>query len=260
MCGPCSAGQRADLIALLEREQSLLRRGIAGETVITVEVIGADVGQHGDIARQAVRKVDLIAREFEHIDAVFGERIARKDRQADVAAHQRRDARAFQHVGYERSHRRFAVGAGDADDAVRRQIGRGLGKKFDVAKDRHAGFARMIGDRMAVERHAGRHDDAGKADKVDLQRIADVGAERHRSIARRLAFVPRGHACPAGDQRRAGRQPRARQSQHRIAATGEGARGDHRSLSVASPASARTIETIQKRTTTVDSGQPNCSK
>ena len=62
------------------------------------------------------------------------------------------------------------------------------------------------------------------------------------------------------EQLLAGRQPRARQSQHRIAATGKGARGDHRSLSVASPASARTIETIQKRTTTVDSGQPNCSK
>ena len=60
--------------------------------------------------------------------------------------HQRRNARAFQHMGDKRGHRRFAVGAGDADDAVRRQIGRGFGKQFDIAEDRHTGRAGMVGD------------------------------------------------------------------------------------------------------------------
>ncbi len=143
---------------------------------------------------------------------------------------------------------------------MRRQVGARFGKQLDVADDRHMRLARVRGDRVAIERNARRDDDAGKTDQVDLERIADIGAERHRIVARFLAVVPRRDARAAGDERLDGRQTRARQSQHRIAATGKGARGDHRSFKVASPASARTIETIQKRMTTVDSGQPSCSK
>src|SRR3546814_145671 len=209
---------------------------------------------------RSVRKVDLITRQFEDVNAAFRQRLTRQDRQADVAAHQRRHARAFEHVGDERGDGRLAVGAGDADRLVRRQIAFGFGEKFDVADDRDMRFARVRGDRVAVERHAGRNDDPRETNQIDLERVADVGAERHRFVARVLALVPRGDAGAAGDECLDRREPRARQSQHRIAATGKGARGDHRSFKVASPASARTIETIQKRMTTVDSGQPSCSK
>ena len=143
---------------------------------------------------------------------------------------------------------------------MRRQIALGLGEKFDVADHGHMRLARVRGDGVTVQGDAGRDHDAGEADKVDVERVADVGAERHRLVAGFLAVVPGGDARAAGDERLDSRETRARQSQYRIAAAGKDARGDHRSFKVASPASARTIETIQKRMTTVDSGQPSCSK
>src|SRR3546814_1926983 len=66
---------------------------------------------------------------------------------------------------------RLAIGAGDADGLVRRQIAFGFGEKFDVADDGDMRFARVRGDRVAVERHAGRNDDAREADQVDLERV-----------------------------------------------------------------------------------------
>src|SRR3546814_11156160 len=115
----------------------------------------------------------------------------------------------------------------------------------------------MGGDRVAVEGHAGWDDHAREADEVDPQRIADVGAERHRLVPRLFARVPGGDARAAGDERLDGREARARQSKQRIAATGKGAADAHRSLSVARPASARSIETMPKQLNKVDSGQPN---
>ena len=44
--------------------------------VVTAQVIGSDVGQHRDVAVEALRDVDLVARQFENIDAAFGKRIA----------------------------------------------------------------------------------------------------------------------------------------------------------------------------------------
>jgi len=183
-----------------------------------------------------------------------------QDRQADVAARQRGHPGTVQHMRDQCGDGRFAVGTGNADDFVRGQVVPRLGEQLDVADDGHMGFLCVRGDRVAVEWHARRDDGAGKADEIDRQRIADVGAQGHRLVARVFAVVPCGDARAAGDERLDGREARARQPQHRIAATGKGARGDHRIFKVASPASARTIETIQKRMTTVDSGQPNCSK
>src|SRR3546814_6296278 len=79
----------------------------------------------------------------------------------------------------------------------------------------------MGGDRVAVEGHAGWDDHAREADEVDPQRIADVGAERHRLVPSLFARVPGGDARAAGDERLDGREARARQSQHRIAARSE---------------------------------------
>src|SRR3546814_20797401 len=60
-----------DLIAVLEREEPCLGGGIARKAVIAIEMIGGDVGQYRDIAGQAVRQVELIAGQFEHIDATI---------------------------------------------------------------------------------------------------------------------------------------------------------------------------------------------
>src|SRR3546814_15861102 len=81
----------SDVCSSGRAEEPRLRCGIARETVIAVEMVGAEVGQHRDIARKAVREVDLVARQFEDIDPAFGQRLAAEDRQADIAPHQRRD-------------------------------------------------------------------------------------------------------------------------------------------------------------------------
>src|SRR3954470_9376220 len=72
--------------------------------------------------------------------------------------------------------------------------------------------------------------------------------------------IPGGHPRPARQQRFHGREPRAREAVHGIVLAREGARHDHRSFSVARPASASTKLMIQKRITTVGSDQPRCSK
>src|SRR5436190_5296846 len=78
--------------------------------------------------------------------------------------------------------------------------------------------------------------------------------------ARFLFRVPRRHLGATGEQCFHRCQPGTRKAVDRIMLAGEGARGDHRSFNVLSPASARMKLTIQKRITTVGSDQPRCSK
>ena len=98
-------------------------------------MVGRDVEQHRDVAIEALGQVDLVARQFEHIDPAFGQRVLRQDRQADVAAHRARHARGLEDVVDQRGGGRLAVGAGDPDHLVRRQLGPGAGEQLDVADD-----------------------------------------------------------------------------------------------------------------------------
>jgi hypothetical protein len=52
----------------------------------------------------------------------------------------------------QRGGRRLAVGAGDPDHLVRRQLGAGAGEQLDVADDLDARVARPLCNRVAVER------------------------------------------------------------------------------------------------------------
>ena len=86
----------------------------------------------------------------------------------------------------ERGRRRLAVGAGDADDLVRRKLGPGAGEQLDVADDLDAGVARPLRNRMAVEREAGCDDEA-----VELRQVGLVEVDDRRSRRRakpRLCF------------------------------------------------------------------------
>ena len=243
----------------LHPEQSRLGGDIALETVVAVEMVGRDVEQDGHVGVDPLGQVDLVARQFEHIDAACGQRLLFEDRLADIAAHQRGNARLREQVIGQRGGGRLAVGSGDRHHAVCRQACACLRKQFDVADHRHPRRARMGGDGMAVERHAGRDDDARIAGQINRQRIG----QRHPPFeghARFLARVPRGHLRAAGQQRFDRRHARAGKAQHGITLSGKGGRDDHRTFSVARPSSASTIETIQKRITTVDSFQPSCSK
>src|SRR3546814_15219405 len=84
------------MIGRLHREQPRLRGRIARETVIPVEMVGGDVEQDRDIAIEALRQIDLIARQFEYVDAAFGQGLLFEDRQPDIAAEQAGDARRLQ--------------------------------------------------------------------------------------------------------------------------------------------------------------------
>ncbi len=76
----------------------------------------------------------------------------------------------------ERGRRRLAVGAGDADDFVRRKLGPGAGEQLDVADDLDAGLAGALGDGVAVEREARCDDEA-----VELAEVRFVEDWRARS-------------------------------------------------------------------------------
>jgi len=72
--------------------------------------------------------------------------------------------------------------------------------------------------------------------------------------------IPRRDPGPARQQRLDRRKAAARETEDGIMFVGEGPGGDHRSLRVLKPASARMKLMIQKRITTVGSLQPKCSK
>ena len=78
----------------------------------------------------------------------------------------------------ERGRGRLAVGAGDADDLVRRKLGPGAGEQLDVADDLDAGLAGALRDRVAVEREAGRDDEAVELGEVGFVEVGDASLLR----------------------------------------------------------------------------------
>ena len=160
---------------------------------------------------------------------------------------------------HQRDRGALAVGAGDRDHPVRRQIGAGAREQLDIADQRHPEGSRPLGDRVGVERHAGGDHQRVQPGHVRLHRVGDRRTAFQRR-ARLLLPVPGQHLGPARQQRLGRSQPAARKTEHAVALAGEGGGDDHRSFNVARPISASTIEMIQKRTTTVDSDQPSCSK
>src|SRR5205085_10600940 len=119
--------------------------------------------------------------------------------------------------------------------------------------------ARLVGDRMMVERHARRQHHSVEPCKIDLERVGDRRAALKR-LARPRTAVPRGDFGAARPQRLHGRHAAARQPQHRVAFAAKGVRGNHRTFNVARPTIASMMAMIQNRITTVDSFHPSCSK
>jgi len=163
-------------------------------------MIRRDVEQHRDIAIEALGQVDLVTRQLQHIDAAFGQRVLRQDRQADVAAHRRRHARGLEDVMDQRGRGRLAVGAGNADHLVRRKLGPGTGKQLDVADDLNARIGGTLRDRVAVEREARSDDDGIELGEVALNEIFNLCAFRHLR-SRLFLIIPRRHPRSARKQR-----------------------------------------------------------
>ena len=251
------------LIGPLQLEQPRLGIGIGVEIAIAVEMVGGDVEQRRDITGEAEGEIDLIARQFEHIDAAIGKGRLPQDRQADIAAHPCGNPCPAQQMMHQHGGGGFAIGAGDPHHAMRRQGGAGLREKLDIADQRHASRAGGIADWVSVYRDAGRYQNPGETGEIHA---AGIGQLHRRTmtlgngVARFLAGIPGGDSCSARHQRGHRRSPGAGEAQHGVALAREEGGDDHRSLRVERPSSANTMETIQKRITTVDSAQPFCSK
>ena len=97
----------------------------------------------------------------------------------------------------ERGRRRLAIGAGDPDHLVRRKLGPGAGEQLDVADDFDAGVAGALRDRVAVERKAGRDDEAVELGEVGVVEIGDVKSPRERGRGTIRRMVEGGWHAPS---------------------------------------------------------------
>src|SRR5690606_16279715 len=137
------ATETRELRWVLQGEQPSLRRSVSGKAVVAVEMVEGDVGQRGRIAAERKGEIDLVARQLQDVRTAFRQRLLRENGQTDVAAHQSRPPGIDKEVVQERRRGRFAVGACDADDLVRRRILPRLREQLDIPDQRNtclAGF------------------------------------------------------------------------------------------------------------------------
>ena len=164
----------------------------------------------------------------------------------------------------ERRGGRLAVGAGDRDE---RRVGRGqaalAAEQLDVADHLDGGIARKpdhpVRRRMG-QRYARREHERGNPAPVDVAQIRgrDAGGGGFGDLFGLV--VEADHVRAARQQRARARKAGGAQPEHRDLLPREGGDRDHRSLSVARPASANPIEMIQNRITICGSVQPFFSK
>ena len=79
-------------------------------------MVFADVEQDADGRIERGRKIDLIGRHLDDVDAARARRLQRQDRGADIAAHLGVVAGDAQQMRDQRRGGRLAVGAGDGDE------------------------------------------------------------------------------------------------------------------------------------------------
>ena len=222
-------------------------------------MVWRQVDKRRNIASERVGDINLVARKLKHIDAACWQGCLRQYGQPDIAAHAHRQGRAFQQMMHQGGGGGLAIGARDANHAVRRQIGPRHCEQFDVTNQWQALGLCLFGDRMAVDRNAGRHHNSLIARQIGKQRIG-YGCNIGNFCARAFVIVPRQYLRATRNQRVRRGKTGARKSQDCELPVFKGGGTDHLSLRVDSPASARTKATIQKRMTTVGSDQPSCSK
>ncbi len=177
------------------------------------------------------RQIDLVGRHLKHVSAARRERLERKHRHADIAAHLRVAAGAVDQMRGERGGGRFAVGAGDGDQ---RTTGAGFGalaaEQFDVADgfDAIAARQRRRPMRLGVrQRHAGGEDQGGDCRPVEVVQILRLEAGALRVGQHLLVVVEHHDVGAAGNQRAGGQQPRFTEAEDRDPSPGESGDGDH---------------------------------
>ena len=99
-------------------EKPAFGRDISSHVTMPVEVVGAQICQHRDIGRKRFKQVNLIRRQFQHINRrrVFGGALKIQHRMADIAAEPHRSPAGGQKMRDERACCRLAIGARDRND------------------------------------------------------------------------------------------------------------------------------------------------
>ncbi len=173
-------------------DQPLLDGGVILHRAMAVEVIFRHVKQNTDGGFQRGREIDLVGGNLQHVGAIFRERLERQCRHADIAAHLRIAAGAFEQVINQRRGGRFAVGAGDGDErASSAGFGALAAKQFNVADDLDLGGARQRRGPMRLrmrERYAG-----GKHQRSIL--LTNRACADPAYSVRRLSLRPRFFRC-----------------------------------------------------------------
>ena len=67
-------------------QQARLDGGVVLQRAVAVEMIGRDVGEHRHVGHETGRELDLIGRDFQHIDRLGARRIEFQHGLADIAA------------------------------------------------------------------------------------------------------------------------------------------------------------------------------
>src|SRR3546814_6343850 len=163
-------------------------------------MVRSDVEQYRHVGVEAVGEIDLVALQFQHIDATCGQWVLRQYGQADIPAHPRRDVCIAHNMMDARRRRRLAIRAGDGDDPMLGQAWAGEREKFDVADDGNTRLPRLIGYGMTIERHAGGNDHAVKTGKINSERISDF-RHAHHSLSCIFPVVPGDNMGSAVHQR-----------------------------------------------------------
>ncbi len=219
---------------------------------------------------ERLRRLQLKARELEHVK--IGDFVCQQieRRSPEIAAGDRAPPRSFGHARKERRDGALAVRTRDRRDR-RTRFAR---EQFDVAEDRQA-ECRGTRDERLAHGYAGRDDDL----RCSLQQTSIELAESRFGLGRKLRERCRfGRRLPAVGHRKidapraqetCARQARASEP-HDDGATACGVRHGmggcmfvchvHRTFNVARPTRTRITEMIQKRTMTFGSAQPLSSK
>ena len=246
--GDAGVDRRRMVVVDTDANQAIIRRlpektrldgGIALHRAMTVDMVRRQIGEHRDIRHQPRRQIDLVGRNFQHIDRA---RIGARQFEhglADIAADLRIVAAGIENVTDQGRRRRFAVGAGDGNDGRPARLGAIgaylAGEEFDIADDLDARLARGRDDRMRRgmgERHARAQHQCFELRPGPFGVRQDCGAGAHGRIAALGGIVPGDDAGTARRQRPHGGHARARQAENGHIFSREAAGGDHRTTSV----------------------------
>ena len=270
------AGRGLD-VGVVDVDHGKVRRGLGGEDAlfggdvareigVAVEVVGRDIEQHRHLGAECTHGFELEAGHLNHAVPAWTPRV-RADgfgqRRAQVAAHEGGPAIGPQHGATQGRGGRFAVGARDGDHG-RFHVPR---RQLEFARDEHA-----LGP-CGVDLGHGR-DARGQHDQVlsdeDLGGMSPQflahGRRQKGQVRTQLGGVlgvVHGHARSTHGAQPRRRDPGAAKADHQDAFAGQIALGrlHQRTFNVSSkPTMAQKKETIQKRTTMRDSGQPFFSK